>query len=477
MDIIIKGHEFFYDISSILMLFFPGEKATFVSRSKKDLYICSLLTKREDKLFCVTKIKFQGKIYKSQKTTDINYNSKDLVKFTFYNACKKATAIESDWGTLTGIRPISVYEKIRNSKEDPQDILLKRYLLKPEKINILKQIYNVQQKVTKRGKSDVSVYISIPFCPSKCTYCSFISISAVNKEKLKKQYLDLLIREIELKSLIIKKYNLKVCSLYVGGGTPGVLSVDELQVLLNSIKQNFDVDNIKEKCFEIGRPDTVIVEKLEILKRYGYDRICINTQTTNDKILSDVNRKHSSKQYFDSINLSKKYGFNCINTDLIAGLPGETFQSFKKSVDDIIKAGIENITIHTLSIKRSSTLSQSNEHYNPKNDTVNKMLEYAYDTLNKNGYLPYYIYRQKNCVSNGENIGFFKDNKPCLYNIYMMEDYHSIIACGAGASSKIINNGDVNRVINIKYPIDYVADFYRIYNNTKKLDDLLKEIF
>ncbi len=477
MDILIKGHEFIYDITSILMLFFPGEKATFVSCSKNSTYIRSELVKTDKKQFCTTIIKFNGKLYKSIKTADLSYNSKDLVKFTFYKACKKATGIESDWGILTGIRPLSVYEKIRLNGQNPKQTLLKKYLLKPEKIKILKQISNVQQKYISIGKRDVSIYISIPFCPSKCSYCSFISISAVNKEKLKQQYINLLVKEIELKASLIKKYNLNVCSLYVGGGTPGVLTADEMIFLLNSIKNNFEIDNIKEKCFEIGRPDTVTSEKLDILKSFGFNRICINTQTTNDDVLYTVNRKHTSAEYFNSINLSKKYCFDSINTDIIAGLPNESFESFKKSVDDIIKTGINNITVHTLSIKRSATLSQTNEYYNPQNVIVNKMLDYAYSALSENGFLPYYIYRQKNCVSNGENIGFFKEDKPCLYNIYMMEDIHSILSCGAGASSKIIDNTTVNRVINVKYPIDYVADFNKIVNNTNKLDNLLKEIF
>lgn len=477
MDTIIIGHEYFYDITSILMLFFPGVKATFVSHSNNKTYIRSELVKHSDKQISTTTVKFNGKIYKSRKTADINYNSRDLVKFTFYKACKKATGINSDWGILTGIRPLSVYEKIRLDGQNPKQILLKRYLLKHEKIDVLKQISSVQQKFTEHNDRDVSVYISIPFCPSKCSYCSFISVSAVNKDKLKKQYVDLLVKEIEIKAHLIKKYKLNVRSLYIGGGTPGVLSTDEMLVLFNSIKKNFDFKNIEEKCFEIGRPDTVSSEKLDILKNFGFNRICINTQTTNNDILNNVNRKHTTVEYFSSISLSKQYCFDSINTDIIAGLPGESLESFKKSVDDIIKTGIDNITVHTLSIKRSATLSQTDEYYNPQNDTVNKMLDYAYSALNENGFTPYYIYRQKNCVSNGENIGFFKNNKPCLYNIYMMEDVHSIIACGAGASSKIISGTTVNRVINVKYPIDYVADFDKIHNNSKKLDDLLKAMF
>lgn len=477
MDIIIIGHDYFYDISSILMLFFPGEKATFVSHSKNETYIRSKLIINCDKCISVTEIRFNGKIFKSQKTVDLSYNSRDLVKYTFYKACTKATGISSEWGILTGIRPLSVYEKIRLQGQKPDKILLKNYLLKPKKIDILKHISSVQNSFIQQESDYISVYISIPFCPSKCSYCSFISISAVNKEKLKKQYIDLLVNEIKLKAKLIKKYNLKVRSLYIGGGTPGVLSCDEMIALFNAIEKCFNLDYIIERCFEIGRPDTISSEKLDILHKFGFNRICINTQTTNDDVLYNVNRKHSADNYFDAISLAKQYTFNSINTDLIAGLPGESLDSFKKSVDDVIKTGINNITVHTLSIKRSATLSQTDEYYDPQNFTVNKMLDYAYFTLSNNGFKPYYIYRQKNCVSNGENIGFFKDGVPCLYNIFMMEDVHSIIACGAGASSKIIKGTAVNRVINVKYPMDYVSDFEKVEINTQKLDDLLKEMF
>lgn len=476
MDIIIYGHEFFYDITSISMLFFPGEKTNMVDKSKQPSYIVSTLIKNANKQIALTKFKYNNKWYKAQKSADLFSDSKDLVKLSFYKCCSKATGIESDWGILTGIRPLSVYEKIKSQNKDVCKILEKKYLLNKNKIDILKRISDVQKGIAINNKKDVSIYVSIPFCPSKCTYCSFISISAVNKDKLKSEYVKCLTKEIEIKSQLVKKYNLKIRSLYIGGGTPGVLTFDEMACLFKTLKYSFDLDLIAEKCFEIGRPDTISKEKLSLLKEYGFDRICINTQTTNDEILQAVNRKHDSCQFIDAVKLANNYRFNSINTDLIAGLPGESLDSFKKSVNEVISSGVDNVTIHTLSIKRSSTLSQSDEYYNPQNKTVDQMIDFAYEKLCENDFTPYYIYRQKNCVSNGENIGFCKYDKPCLYNIYMMEDVHSVIACGAGASSKIVDNKTVNRVINVKYPMDYVADYEKIENNTIKVENLLKEL-
>ncbi len=477
MDIIVKGHEYFYDITSMSMLFFPGEKTEYVTRSNNDTYIRSILNLKNGKHICTTTIKYHGKKFVAKKTSVFQGDTKEIVKFSFYKACSKATGITSPWGTLTGIRPISVYARLTESGFDAENLLLKQYLVSKDKLEILKNIYLFQKSIINNDKRDVSIYISIPFCPSKCTYCSFISVSAVNKDKLLKEYVDLLVREIKLKSELVKKYNLNIKSLYIGGGTPGILSKQQLEVILSAVSENFDIKEIQELCFEMGRPDTVSKEKLLILKKYGFHRICINTQTTNDLILKNVNRHHCSGDYINAVLSSQQVGFDSINTDLIAGLPGETTESFKKSLADVVATGVDNITVHTLAIKRSAELSLSDEYYNPTDKNVDEMVDFAYGTLKQNGYVPYYIYRQKNCVSNGENIGFCKPDTPCLYNIYMMEDVHSVIACGAGASSKIINGTNVQRVINVKYPMDYVADFDKIVNNTEKTDNILKTVF
>ena len=477
MDIIISGHDFRFDITSMSMLFFPGQKVNYVDKSNNEIYIKSTLNISFDKQISVTKVKLFNKTFRSQRTLPISENSKDLVKYTFYMACRKATSIESSWGTLTGIRPLSVFERLKKDGDNYKEKIKRKYLLSDDKIEILGRISAVQSDCNTKCNRDVSIYISIPFCPSKCTYCSFISISAVNKEQLLRGYLSLLKEEISLKSKLIHRFSLNVKSLYIGGGTPGVLSLEQLEELLKSLDRAFMLSNIDEKSFEIGRPDTVTDDKLKMLNDFGFERICINTQTTCDDILNKINRNHSSYDYFNAIDLAFKYNFKCINTDLIAGLPGESVSSFEKSIDDVTSTGVNNITVHTLSIKKSSVLSQTDDYYDPSDFRVNKMLEYAYKKLDDDGFIPYYIYRQKNCVSNGENVGFCKHNTPCKYNIYMMEDVHSVIACGAGASSKIVNGTSVWRSINVKYPMEYVSDFEKIRNNTLKIENELKAMF
>lgn len=477
MKIIVKGHEYLYDISSMLLLFFPGTKAEFVDSCYKKDCIRSYLFKKSYKYVSVTKVTLNSKTFISQKSIGLNCDVKNIVKYTFYKACEKATGIGSPWGILTGISPLSVYKKIALNDSNTHNILNKQYLVSTAKINVLDDIYTINNKFITYNKKDVSIYVSIPFCPSKCSYCSFISLSAVNKEKLLNQYVELLCHEIEYKASIVSEFNLNIKSLYIGGGTPGILSEEQLLLLLKTLDKHFNLNLIYEKCFELGRPDTVTQDKLEILKKFGFDRICINTQTTNDSVLQNVNRKHSSKQFFDAVEISKRYNFKSINTDLIAGLPNETLQSFKNSIDDVISTGVDNITVHTLAIKRAANLSDNKENYNAKRPDVDKMVEYAYTELKKYGYVPYYLYRQKNCVSNGENIGFCKPETPCLYNVYMMESIHSVLAIGAGASTKIVNGTNIERVINVKYPMEYVSEFDKVSNNTVKIKKLFKKVF
>lgn len=476
MDIKVNGHEYFYDVTSMSMLFFPGEKTNYVKRSLADTHIISSLKIINGKYVSSTRIKYHTKWYSSVKTRNLDCDVKNLVKQTFYIACSKATGITSPWGILTGIRPLSVYMRHLVESDNIDNIMKNEYFLSYSKIAILHEVYDNEVGYFEDDKNAVSIYISIPFCPSKCSYCSFVSVAATGKNCLLDEYLINLYKEIKQKSQLIKKYALKIKSLYIGGGTPGVLNEVQLNNLLSTVNREFDLSSINEISFELGRPETVTPDKLRILKEYGVNRICINTQSTNDNVLSYIKRNHTSSDYFKAIETVREFGFDAVNTDIIAGLPGESYDSFCKTVDDIIVTGVNNITVHTLAIKRAADLSGNDDNYAPLKHSVTMMLDYAYRSLKNAGYSPYYIYRQKNCVSNGENIGFCKNGYQCGYNIYMMEDVHSIISCGAGASTKIIDGTKVSRVKNIKYPMEYNKFFDRIKVNTQKTDDLLKEI-
>ncbi|MBQ7089665.1 MAG: coproporphyrinogen dehydrogenase HemZ [Clostridia bacterium] len=476
MEIKIKGHELQYDVTGMSMLFFPGDTVVYTDRPKGEKRLYTRLAQNVayakfcygDRIFCCQK-----------KMTDGSRDALlEAVKYTIYRVFHQATGIAPPWGILTGIKPTGVYRRILEAKgfAKTRQFLLKNYCMQPEKIPLLHQICKVMETVETDSKKEASLYISIPFCPSRCTYCSFISVAAEKSHHLIDRYLEFLIPEIKEKCAVLKRNRLEIKSVYIGGGTPGILNPTQLKRLLAVVNECLPQQPI-EFTFELGRPDTVTKEKLQLLKDAGVTRICINTQTTNDEILRAVGRNHTRAQYFDAVSLTTQMNFDSINTDLIAGLPGETEESFANSLEDVLAVGADNITIHTLSIKRSSRLHNEGDHFDPANDHVQRMLDRAYDRLLKAGYVPYYMYRQKNTVSNGENIGFARPETICKYNLYMMEDLHTVAACGAGASSKIITqqNGRIERIINMKYPYEYINENEKIARNTELLEEKIKE--
>ncbi len=480
MEVKLSGHEFEYDITGMCLLFFPGESVRFVSGLRGERWLSSRLIKSRQGLVARATYRNGKEEYNCQKKV-YDLDKEGLlaaVKYTVYQVFYRATGIRPPWGILTGIKPTGIYRRLLDAKGPAatRQFLLNDYCMQPEKIPLLHQICKVMETVTTDPKKEASLYVSIPFCPSRCTYCSFVSVAAEKSHRLIEPYLALLTEEIREKCEVLRKHQLQIRSVYIGGGTPGILNEVQLERLLQTIAEELDCP-LAEFTFELGRPDTVTKEKLLLLKKYGVTRVCINTQTTNDHILETVGRKHTRAQYFDAVSLTRSLNFDSINTDLIAGLPGEDEASFARSLDDVLTAGADNITIHTLSIKRSSKLHDSDEFFDPSNDHVQRMLDRAYEKLLSSGYVPYYMYRQKNTVSNGENIGFSKPETIGLYNLYMMEDLHTVAACGAGASSKLIfsPNGRIERVINVKYPYEYINENERIRQNTMLLDQKLGE--
>lgn len=481
MEIKITGHQFEYDITGISMLFFPGETVLFCKKPRERRWISSRLIEGKCGIYAaatycdgVKRYHCRKKVWSGDKEGLLG-----AVKYSVYQVLHRATGIAPPWGILTGIKPTGIYQRMlaESGPKETRKKLLKNYCMQPEKIPLLHQICKVMETVETDCKKEASLYVSVPFCPSRCSYCSFISVTAARTHKLVAPYLDALFQEIKEKCDVLKKHGLAIKSVYVGGGTPGILTADQIRNLLATICKALS-EPLSEFCFELGRPDTVTDEKLLVLKEMGVNRVCINTQTTNDEILKTVGRGHTRAQYFDAVEKTKKMHFKSINTDLIAGLPGEDEASFARSLEDVLAAGVDNITIHTLSIKRSSHLHDGRENFDPRKDYVQRMLDSAYDRLRREGFVPYYMYRQKNTVSNGENVGFARPETIGLYNLFMMEDLHSVAACGAGASSKIISggNGRIERVINVKYPFEYINENEKIHKNTLIFDQKLGEI-
>ncbi|MCQ2550886.1 MAG: coproporphyrinogen dehydrogenase HemZ [Clostridia bacterium] len=360
---------------------------------------------------------------------DINLTGsqdKHQIKREIYQKLSEITGKKPAWGTLTGVRPVKLAGEIGD-----KEILMDKFLLSSEKADLILDTYERQQKVF--GKPPVNsagVYIGIPFCPTRCSYCSFASNQVDDLEK--DRYLQALFKEIDY----VREKHPSIESIYIGGGTPTSLNEKQLNLLLDKVN-TLDLGQCKEYTIEAGRPDTITREKLEIIKAHGIERISINPQSMKDHTLELIGRKHSSKAILEAFKLAHEVGIKDINADIIAGLPEETVEDFKSTLKQVIDLGPTNITVHTLAIKRASKLHEEDKDYHYKQGgVVEAMLAESRKMLSQYGYTPYYLYRQKHMAGAFENVGYTLQGSDCLYNVRIMEEKQSIIAMGAGGISK-----------------------------------------
>lgn len=395
----------------------------------------------------------------------------------FINAAEKIYSVSLPWGAMCGVRPAKTVTALVDegmSYDDAGEFIRLLYGVSDDKCRLACKVAKNEENILKSIKNNsVSIYIGIPFCPSRCLYCSFVSTDIGTTGKYMDEYLEHLLREIELTAEIVNDTEKTVENIYIGGGTPTTLNENQLERLLVKIVSCFDITNVKEFTLEAGRPDTITKEKLLIAKKYGVDRVSINPQTTNNKTLAAIGRRHCVKMFFDSYSIAREIGFDVINTDLIAGLPGEKFDDFKKSIDDLVSILPENITVHSMCIKRAAALRHKIDELTEAKE-MSKMLSYAQKTLENKGYAPYYMYRQKNISGNLENVGYARDNKFSFYNVNIMEEAQTIIALGGGGTTKIVTKDGIERIFNYKDPIEYIKNFSEIINRKEKLRKLLK---
>lgn len=371
--------------------------------------------------------------------------TKRFAKLSLYKALARFTGKEMPWGALTGIRPTKLaYQQIEETGEFAEfftDVMK----VSKEKTALTQAVINSQSGWYKKDDDNTDFFVFIPFCPSRCKYCSFISADIKHASAYVDAYVDALIEDVEASAQLVR--NLR--SIYIGGGTPVALSNEHLIRVLNAVSK---INKGVEFTVEAGRPDAINKENLKILKDFGVTRICVNPQTFQDKTLSLLGRNHTAKDIFDTYDLAKK-DFS-INMDLIAGLTGETFEDFNDSLSKAISLAPDNITVHTLCIKKGSYLAEQTSKL-PEGEVEN-MVEYSHKTLASNGYAPYYLYRQKYMAGNLENTGYAKDGKVCLYNIDVMEEISQNVACGANAMTKRVFNGG-ERIERLSSPKDVVT--------------------
>ena len=380
------------------------------------------------------------------------------VKRQLYELLSGMLRRRAPWGSLTGIRPTQVARELLTEEE-----MTEIYGVRKDKAHLAFLTRDAEDQVLDNSDPEnLHVYIGIPFCPTRCAYCSFVAQEAPRKTSLLPSYVDAMLHEM---ALVLPHIPGKVETLYVGGGTPTVLDETLLQKLMEGITGNSAFANVKEVCVEAGRPDTITEGKLRVLREAGITRICINPQTLCDATLLRVGRRHTAEDFVRAFEMARSMGFSIINTDLIAGLPGESAEEFCASMDRILELAPENVTVHSLSKKRRSDLLREEILQKEKEElsSMETMLGYAFSSLTKAGYAPYYLYKQKDTLGGHENVGYQKDGTPCLYNVAMMSDRRSVLSFGAGGMSKRVfpgGNGDVRveRCPCIKDPIQYIGN-------------------
>lgn len=463
MNLYVKNHNFHFELENLTRLFFPNEKIT-VIRDFSEPQPPYIYTEVSDKITISVNI---GSFNKSEtavkKLTD---DDNELVSAQLlYKLLCDFTGLTQPWGILTGVRPVKLLRRLAEESSEEQAVkkFEKDFFVSNEKIALSRETEHNERKILELSKPEsFSLYVGIPFCPSRCSYCSFVMASIERAEKLIKPYTKLLCEEIKRTTEIANKLGLRLETVYFGGGTPTTLSAEQLDTVLGTVNNSFDMSTCREFTVEAGRPDTIDIAKLFALKENKVDRISINPQTVNDEVLKTIGRKHTAQQFFDAFELARKCGFDNINTDLIAGLPTDTPESFKNSLDSIVRLNAECITVHTLCMKRASRLTTEGVTLDLQQARdAREMLAYTQNILGQNEYIPYYMYRQSRMVGNLENVGWSKRGFESLYNVYVMDETHTILACGSGGVTKLKrNNPDyLERIFNFKYPYEYIDRF------------------
>lgn len=458
------GHGFDYELEKLVRIFLPFEKISVLHEFCDDerLAVC-----RRDGKRLSASVKLDGRNverFENCENCD-DQTAERILAVMLYECFAEIIGYRPKWGILTGVRPAKLYSKLsRTLGEDAaKRCFSKELLVSDGKISLCGEAVAGEEKITSLSRPDsYSLYLSVPFCPTRCAYCSFVSHSIDKAKNMIPRYVELLCKEIEYTAEIARDLGLRLETVYMGGGTPTTLTAEQIDTVLGTVRSNFDTSYVREFTVEAGRPDTVTNEKLAAIKNNGVTRISINPQTMNDAVLEEIGRKHTAADTEKAFRTARDMGFDNINTDLIAGLPLDTLDSFKDTLKRVLALDPESVTVHTLAMKRASTLSTDSRLPEAEmGETASEMVDFARDTLTKNGILPYYMYRQSKTVGNLENVGYAKRGYEGLYNVYIMDETHTILACGASAVTKMRapKGIAIERIFNFKYPYEYIDRF------------------
>ena len=473
MKLTLTGHDDRYAVEQLQMSLFGP---------RTDGQAVSTLHRGKVWLTAVTAITLDGKTTRAARRIKAAEETVRLRRQTlqqsYYLAALAHLEAPPPWGALAGVRPTKLTTRhlLSGGTEKSADALLKNtyFVTKPRRKLALDCSRSTVAAAKLLAPGDISLYIGIPFCPTRCAYCSFVSRSIGRRTDLMEPYLQALSQEMSLTGKLLKESGLSVRTVYIGGGTPTTLTSPQLARLLDDIHSSFDLSRCLEFTVEGGRPDTLDGEKLRTLRLHGADRMSINPQSMNDAVLRASGRPHTGSDILRSYSEAVEAGFDAINMDLIAGLPGDTLEGFCRSLDTVAALEPANITVHTLALKKGADLFDKRENL-PDAATVTAMVDYANRTLAALGYKPYYLYRQKYMSGSFENVGWSKPGKDCLYNIYMMEEIHSILSLGGGGMNKVnLPGGALERFHNPKFPEQYIEQLDSVLARKQELIDLMK---
>ena len=479
MKLIFAGHDYRYAVEQSLLAFFPQERPVYQGEDENTALVTLSAGKR---LYtAVTVLAVDGKTARGVSRMDVSAAEDEyerqrllqrIVKLSFFKAARALTGVTPAWGALTGIRPAKLAAGLLERGHTPAQadhILRDTYFVSSERRTLAVECAQagLEAKADLRPE-DISLYVGIPFCPTRCAYCSFVSNSVEKTFHLVEPYLEALLREVDSAANMVKDLGLRVRSFYMGGGTPTTLSASQMERLLQRLNTRFDLSGVSEYTVEAGRPDTITAEKLQVLRDNGVTRISVNPQTMEDHVLRAIGRRHSADDIRKAMEVVQGFAFPHVNMDLIAGLPEDTPEGFRRSLDEVIAFGVDNVTVHTLSLKKGSRITLEGTRI-PTVEEVAQMLDYANPTLRAAEFAPYYLYRQKYMSGSFENVGWCKSGGTGWYNIYIMEELHSILSLGAGGSTKMVDSAHdrIERVFNLKFPQEYIQRPEKIAENQR----------
>ena len=476
MNLTLLGHDDRYAIEQLQMALFPaetidsqGEAVSRLHRGRKWLTAVTIITLNGKKSRAVRRLRAEDETVRDRRR---------CLQQSYYLAALAHLPKAPAWGALSGVRPTKITTKHLlegGTAASAKKMMEALYFVSPAraKLAVDCSLSTVNAK-SKMDDRHVSLYVGIPFCPTRCAYCSFVSRTVGKRTELLTPYLEALSQELKLTGKLLEESGRKVLSVYIGGGTPTTLTSRQMAALLGNIRDSFDLSECLEFTVEGGRPDTLDGEKLRVIRENGADRMSINPQTMEDHVLRACGRPHTAKDVLRCYQQAVDAGFTAINMDLIAGLPGDNYDGFCRSLDAVIALDPANITVHTLALKKGADLFEKKVVL-PDAEEVASMVAYANSTLSAKAYKPYYLYRQKYMSGSFENVGWSRDNLDCLYNIYMMEELHTIVSLGGGGMNKVnLPDGTLQRFHNPKFPEQYIELLPSVLRQKEELFALMK---